>query len=100
MAILQRVSGSSSVIDPGIGSIIVLVDTASASWTALDTIFLPAAPKTFCQVTIKDATGSADAKPIAIDFAGRLADGGGSEILQIPYGSRTCIYNGTGWCFI
>lgn len=100
MATLQRVGGSASVIDPGIGSVIVLVDTANASWAALDTIFLPAAPKALCQVTIKDATGSADTKPIAIGFAGQLADDSGSEVLQIPYGSRTCIFTGTGWCFI
>jgi hypothetical protein len=97
-AVVQHLASPGAARDPGIGSVIVLVDTASSSWTANGVITFPASPQALGQITVKDATGSAGAKPIVIFANGVSFEG--STTLAIPYGARAYVFSGSRWLAI
>ena len=95
-AFTQNVSAPAAANDPLEGLGYVFVDTAG-SWSANDVITLPASPTIGGTIVVKDATGSADTKPIVIDGNGNTIDGQATVTLQVPRASLGFAFEGTEW---
>jgi len=86
-----------SIADPQGGTVVVLVDTASATWDPGDTVTLPSSPRLGSEIVVKDSTGLAGTKSISVVGNGKLIDGQATQTISTARGSLTLIYTGSAW---
>ena len=97
VAFLQSVNAPTTVTDPAKETVMVEVDTSAGTWSANDTLLLPATPLTDCGVIVKDVGDLAATKPIVVDGNGNLIDGSSSKTIQTDREARHFVFNGTFW---
>lgn len=95
--VIQEVDSPTTADDPGIGKVVVLVDTVSGNWSDADIILLPAAPLSSARVVVKDSTGSASSKTITVGGNGATIDGAASDLIAVDYASKTYLFDGSEW---
>ena len=87
------------VTDPGdytvqAGDYVITINKASSQIT---TVTLPASPTTSRSLIIKDGKGDAASYNITINGNGKTIDGQSTIVINLAYGSKEIIYNGTEW---
>ena len=99
MSSFQEVTAPAQVGFTGIDERIVLVDTTSGGWSAMDVITLPPVGSEvgfLGRVLVKDVGGSADVKPIVVTGDATI-DGEATQEIATPYGSLGLVYTGVEW---
>jgi hypothetical protein len=90
-----------AVSNPGVGEILVLVDTSDAGWSDGDEVTLPnlGVVTAFGRITIKDYGGTASTKSIVVSGDAGI-DGQASYTLSLDYASVTIVKVYGAWRII
>lgn len=92
---VRVVTASGAVTITTADNVVVLNKTVGAATT----VTLPAGALGL-RYTVKDGKGDADTNPITLTPAAGTIDGQSTQIINVPYGALTVVYNGTEWNII